>query len=227
MNFSLLISIGSFLLSLLTYLYVKGTVEVFTIWQRHVTKSILIDTDDGPKPELKAPDGTQISVYRVEISNTSNQDVGLSGFRVVNANNDQMQIITLDNLYGTYGYEGSSIRFIDENGAGMLAHLPQNLSNTSHAKQTTVYDIVIFEPIGEPQPFTTFLVFSTIKTNMVPFGSKIIKKNRKYDLVLQTGIKRSVILTVKVIIIKLIKRLSHFLRFSNFILVWLLFTYNQ
>ncbi|MGK4016711.1 hypothetical protein AB0Y21_00245 [Weissella paramesenteroides] len=206
MTLSLFISIGSFLISLLTYLYVKGTVEVFTIWQRHVVKSITIDADKNEETTLTANKGTEIAVYRVEIANTSNQNIGLSGFRVVNLYDEQMQIVTLDNLYGTYGHEGSSIRFIDENGTGMLAHLPQNLSNTLNAKQTTVYDIVIFEPIEEVQPGTKFLVFSTIKTNMIPFKTKVVRKDQKYDLVSQTGLKKSIILTIKVFLYRTLKK---------------------
>lgn len=212
MNISIIISIGSLVLSFLTYLYVKGTVEVFTIWKRGIFSHIIIDDGTESPIILSAPEGNEIVAYRVEISNTSNQNVGLSAFRIIDSNNKQIKMLTSDNVYGTYGHQGAAMRLMNSDGSGMIAHLPQNLSNNISAKQTTVYDIVTFESENSsPQPFSIFLVYSTIKTNLLPWGNKIRASENRYDLILQRGIKKSLILTLKSILINFWKRILRLL----------------
>lgn len=212
MNISIIISIGSLVLSFLTYLYVKGTVEVFTIWKRGIFSHIIIDDGTESPTILSASEGNEIVAYRVEISNTSNQNVGLSAFRIIDSNNKQIKMLTSDNVYGTYGHQGAAMRLMNSDGSGMIAHLPQNLSNNISAKQTTVYDIVTFESKNSsPQPFSIFLVYSTIKTNLLPWGNKIRAKENRYDLILQRGIKKSLILTLKSILINFWKRILRLL----------------
>ncbi|AFS40257.1 MULTISPECIES: hypothetical protein [Leuconostoc gelidum group] len=212
MTISLLISLGSLLISLLTYLYVRGTIEVYTIWKRGVCNSIMIDDGTSSPTEISSKDGYENALYRIEIANTSNQNVGLSGFRAIKSDGTQIQILTLDNLYGTYGHQGSAIRFIMDNGSGMLAHLPQNLSNTLLAKQTTVFDIVIFEPVGSNQPLSRFLTFSTIETNLIPWKNRLKTKEKKYDLVLQRGIKKSILQTAKLKFLSRVKNIFSFFK---------------
>lgn len=215
MNISTVISIGSFILSFLTYLYVKGTVEVFTIWKRGVFNHIIVDDGSDSPTKLFASEGHEIVAYRVEISNTSNQNIGLSAFRIIDSNNKQIRMLTSDNVYGTYGHQGAAIRLMNSDGSGMIAHIPQNLSNNIAAKQTTVYDIVTFEiKKHSPQPFSIFLVYSTIKTNVLPWGTKIRAKENRYDLILQRGIKKSLILTLKSILINSWRRILRLLHIS-------------
>ncbi|MDC2804814.1 hypothetical protein [Leuconostoc suionicum] len=195
--FALIISFGSFIVSFLTFLYVRGHVAVVSIWKTGYFDMIVLDTGEEKTIQRITDHYThKLVLYRLNVTNTANHSVGLSDFEVTDDTDKQLNIFTKDNVYGTYGNKDCLIRLMNINGEGFIAHLPQGLTHVIGAKQTSYIDIAMLESVVNSAQGHIFVNFGIYRSKILPWKMRVKVRKQKYDLTTHLEIRKSVLKTL-------------------------------